>query len=204
MPRQHRRSHQRSAGTVDSIRRGVSDVGAKWIYGVNYPRDVSGPAFREYHVSVVFHAPLSFAYAWCTDYSPDDPKIAGEDKAFGLQRRVVTRTPEQVVFENLYDHGGGWAWERHTVNLLPPDRWRSHGYGNYHEAHLDYHLTELPRNRTLFDMRWVSRPTGLSTGPRTPREIIEHSVERLWRTRGKALERDYRKTAEPGPRRRNR
>ncbi len=150
--------------------------------------------FREYRISVVFQAPLRFAYAWCTDYSPDDAKIAGEDRAFGLQRRIVKRTTDQVVFENLYDHGSGWAWERHTVALIPPDRWHSNGYGNYHEAHLDYHLTELPGNRTRLDMRWVSKPTGLSTGPRTPRATVERIVQHLWRIRGRALEKDYRRS----------
>jgi hypothetical protein len=150
--------------------------------------------FRQYRVAVVFRAPLPFAYSWCTDYSPDDAKIAGEDKAFGLERRIVSRTRNQVVFENLYDHGKGWAWERHSVALKPPNRWHSDGYGNYREAHLDYELTELPGNRTRFDLRWVSRPIGLSTGPRSPTAAVERFVEKLWRTRGRALERDYRKS----------
>lgn len=150
--------------------------------------------FRKYHIRVIFQAPLRFAYAWCTDYSPEDAKIAGEDKAFGLQRRVVSRGRDQVVFENLYDHGKGWAWERHSVTLKPPDTWHSDGYGNYHEAHLDYHLTELPGNRTQLDMRWVSRPIGLSTGERSPTSVVERFVQRLWRIRSRALEREYRRS----------
>jgi 2-polyprenyl-6-methoxyphenol hydroxylase-like FAD-dependent oxidoreductase len=165
---------------------------------------VPGQEFREYHVTVVFHAPLSFAYEWCTDYTPEDPAITGEDKAFGLQRRIVQRASDQVVFENIYDHGAGWAWERHTVSLRPPDRWHSNGYGNYHETHLDYHLSELPGNRTRFDLRWVSRPTGLATGTRSPRQTVERFVQRLWRLRGRALGRDYRKSQRTRRTRRNR
>lgn len=158
--------------------------------------------FRGYAVSVVFRAPLKFSYAWCTDYTPGDAKIAGEDKSFGLERRIVARTARQVVFENLYDHGAGWAWERHTVTLSPPDHWHSDGYGNYHEAHLDYRLTELPEDRTRFDMRWRSKPTGLSRGSRSPKVVVERFVLRLWRLRGRALERDYRKSLRKGRRRR--
>lgn len=165
----------------------------KAIYCRELCRPVENRGFLEYHVSVIFRAPLRFAYAWCTDYSPEDVKIAGEDKAFGLHRRIVLRTPRQVVFENLYDHGKGWAWERHSVTLTPPDRWHSDGYGNYHESHLDYHLTELSDSRTRFDMRWMSRPIGLSTGPRAPVPTVERFVEKLWTARARALERDFRR-----------
>jgi hypothetical protein len=158
--------------------------------------------FREYRVSLDFRAPLKFAYAWCTDYTPEDAAIAGEDKAFGLQRRIVMRTPRKVVFENLYDHGAGWAWERHTVTLSPPDRWHSDGFGNYHETHLDYRLTELPRGWTRFDMRWWSKPTGLSRGPRTAEAVVERFVLRLWRLRARALEHDYRRSVRKGGHRR--
>ncbi len=159
-------------------------------------------SFHTYHVSLVFQAPLPFAFAWCTDYSPGDPKIAGEDRAFHLERRIVERGPRRVVFENLYDHGAGWAWERHTVTLRPPDRWHSDGYGNYHEVHLDYHLTPLERDRTRFDMRWSSKPTGLSRGPRSPEKAVERFVHRLWRLRGRALEREFRATLRKRPLRR--
>ena len=158
--------------------------------------------FHTYHVSLVFQAPLQFAFAWCTDYSPGDPKIAGEDRAFHLQRRIVERGPRRVVFENLYDHGAGWAWERHTVRVRPPDRWHSDGYGNYHEVHLDYRLTPLEGDRTRFDMRWRSKPTGLSKGPRSPKKTVERFVHRLWRLRGRALEREYQATLRERPLRR--
>ncbi|MGC2288786.1 MAG: hypothetical protein WA688_02890 [Thermoplasmata archaeon] len=154
--------------------------------------------FREYHVSTVFRVPLRFAFEWCTDYSPEDAKITGEDKAFGLQRRIVQRNLRQVIFENIYDHGAGWAWERHTVTLSPPDRWHSDGYGNFHEAHLDYRLTELSGNQTQFDMRWKSKPTVLSTGARSPTAEVERFVQRLWRIRGRALEREYRTSKRNG------
>jgi hypothetical protein len=150
--------------------------------------------FREYRISAVFRAPLQFAYAWCTDYTPEDAAIAREDKDFGLQRRIVMRTPRKVVFENLYEHGAGWAWERHTVTLSPPNRWHSDGIGNYHATHLDYRLTELTKDRTRFDMRWRSKPTELSRGPRSPEAVVERFVLRLWRLRRRALERDYRRS----------
>ena len=154
--------------------------------------------FRKFHVTAVFRVPLPFAYDWCTDYSPDDAKIAGEDKLFNLQRRFVLRSPRQVIFENVYDEQGGWGWERHTVTLLPPTRWHSDGFGNYGESHLDYRLSELPGGRTLFDMNWVSRPNALDSGPRPTKEVVERFVRLLWRRRARVLERDYRTSLKNG------
>jgi hypothetical protein len=155
---------------------------------------VADRTFREFHVSMVFHAPLPFVFAWCTDYSPEDATLAGEDRMFHLRRRIVSRTARRVVFENIYDEGKGWAWERHTVTLKPPDRWHSDGLGNYNEAHLDYQLNELPRGRTEFEMRWRSRPTPLLRGKLPTKHAAERFVRELWRRRGQVLEREYRKT----------
>jgi len=149
--------------------------------------------FHRYRVALDFAAPLPFVYAWCTNYSPADAKLAGEDRAIGLARRIIERTPRRVIFENVYDEGRGWAWERHTVTLRPPDRWRSDGWGNYHEVHLDYRLTERPGGGTRFEMRWRSRPAGLARGPPPTRARVERFVLELWRRRRSVLERDYRR-----------
>jgi len=87
-------------------------------------------------------------------------------------------------------------------DLAAPDHWHSDGYGNYHEGHLDYRLTGLSGDRTRFDMRWRSKPTSLSRAPRSPAGVVERFVPRLWRLRGRALERDYRKGVQKGRRRR--
>jgi len=161
--------------------------------------DVTDRGFQTFHVTTVFRVPLPFAYRWCTDYSPDDATLAGEDRTIGLRRMVVTRTVRRVVFENVYDHGKGWAWERHSVTLMPPDRWHSDAYGNYHEVHLDYRLRGLPDGRTRFEMRWRSRPLGPSGKELAPRRSVERFVRRLWRLRARVLERDYQKSLEIGP-----
>lgn len=150
--------------------------------------------FRSYRITIDFEAPLPFVYAWCTDYGPEDARLAGEDRAIGLERRIVARTARRVVFENLYDEGPGWGWERHTVTLRPPDRWHSDGLGNYQEAHLDYRLIGLPGGRTRLEMRWRSRPAGLARGRRASRATIERFVRDLWRLRRSVLERAYRRS----------
>ncbi|MFZ0831193.1 MAG: hypothetical protein WCB18_00925 [Thermoplasmata archaeon] len=82
------------------------------LYRCRYGTSAADRGFRAFHISAVFQAPLRFAFEGCTDYSSDDVKIAGEDKMFGLQRRIIERTYRNVIFENLYDHRAEWARER--------------------------------------------------------------------------------------------
>jgi hypothetical protein len=147
---------------------------------------------NSYHVDLEFRVPLAFAYAWCTDYAEEDPTYANEDRTIRLQRRILERTRKRVVFENLYDEGRGWAWERHVVTLHPPDRWHCDGRGSYADVHLDYRLTSLPGGRTRFDMDWSSSPTELSHAPRPSRRAVEDWVRQLWRRRARAMQREYR------------
>ncbi len=162
---------------------------------------MTGSRWRSYHVAVDFQVPLRFAYRWCTDYGPDDPKYAGEDRSIHLQRRVVEKSPGRVVFENLYDQGKGWAWERHVVTLRPPDRWHCEGRGNYSESVLDYVLTKTEPDRTRLDLRWRSRPALSSRERRPATKRVENYVAGLWRRRGRALERQYRRVRDRAKRR---
>lgn len=158
----------------------------------------SVPSYRSYRVSLEFRVPVEFAYAWCTDYRPDDGKYGGEDRTIHLQRRIISRNRRRVVFENLYDEDRGWGWERHTVSLKPPTAWRSVGKGNRSESILDYKLAGLADERTRFDMRWKSRPTPLAKGSRPSDHAVENYVTKLWRKRARAMERDYRQAASRG------
>lgn len=143
--------------------------------------------FRNYHIEVTFHAPLSFVYNWCTNYTPQDFKYGGEKG----ERRILRRSSKRIVFENLYDIGKGWGWERHTVTLNPPNAWHSEGRGNYSESSLDYKLRELPDNNTKLDMRWRSRPGPMSTGRRGSVRSIENYVRLLWQQRAKFVEKEF-------------
>lgn len=155
-------------------------------------------SWRSYRVSVEFRVPLSFAFRWCTDYTPEDGKYGGEDKTLNLQRRIIERSRRRVVFENLYDDGKGWGWERHVVTLHPPNRWHCVGRGNHGESVLDYSLTALSDRRTRFEMRWRSRPVGPDQGPRPTVNRVERYVTQLWKRRARFLERDYRSSFSRG------
>src|SRR5688572_1520356 len=51
----------------------------------------------EYRIRVAFRVPLDFAFAWCTDYTPDDAKLEGES----YRRKIIERTARRVVLEDL-------------------------------------------------------------------------------------------------------
>jgi hypothetical protein len=146
----------------------------------------------EYHIRVYFRVPLGFAFAWCTDYTPGDAKLEGE----AYERRIISRTTRQVVFEDLEETKEGWLWSRDTVTLRPPNRWHMDGLGSRADVTADYRLTRLPDGRTELDLRWRRRPRMQLPKPLTKAQR-EASTLRAWKRFGAAMERDY-KRSRPG------
>src|SRR5881409_2969755 len=81
-------SHLRAV-PASAASRGIDTMKAK-----SSGRDWTGPEFR---ISVSFGVPLDFAFAWCTDYTPEDASLEGES----YQRKIIERTPRRVIFEDL-------------------------------------------------------------------------------------------------------
>ena len=140
----------------------------------------------EYRISVSFRAPLAFAFAWCTDYTPQDASLEGES----YQRKIIERTPRRIIFEDLEESEAGWDWSRDVVTLRPPNRWHMDGIGNHHDVTADYVLSPLPDGRTWLDVRWRRRPKTPDAKKRTKAER-EASATRAWKRFGAAMERDY-------------
>jgi hypothetical protein len=140
----------------------------------------------EYRIHVIFRAPLKFAFAWCTDYTPEDARLEGEK----YERRIIKRTSRQVVFEDLEDTKDGWIWSRDVVALRPPNRWHMKGLGSRADVTADYLLSSLPDGRTRLDLRWRRTPRVRVAKPLTKAER-EASTLRAWKRFGSAMERDY-------------
>src|SRR5207245_4589974 len=88
----------------------------------SHPRRI-GP---EYRIRVSFGVPLDFAFAWCTDYAPEDASLEGES----YQRKIIERTPHRVIFEDLEENEDGWGWGGDVVALFLPSRCGMVGVGN--------------------------------------------------------------------------
>ena len=141
---------------------------------------------QRYELRVRFDAPLPFVYRWCTDYRADDPERENEN----YQRRILTRSKREVVFEDLATESGGWRWSRHTVSLTPPDRWHSDSIGNYREYSLDYTLRPLSGRRTELLLTARRRPALLG-GPNPSAARFRLDAGRGWKQLRRSLERDY-------------
>jgi len=148
-----------------------------------------GPEFR---IRIAFRVPPEFAFAWCTDYSPEDGKLEKES----YRRKVVERTPRRVVFEDLEEAKDGWIWSREIVELRPPNRWHMDGVGNRRDVVADYLLTRLPDGRTQLDLRWKRRPR-VPTAVKTTKTQREAGALQAWKHFRTAMERDYRRSGRP-------
>jgi hypothetical protein len=149
---------------------------------------------RLYIVRATFRAPMAFVLRWCTDYSPEDSGLEGEQ----FRRRILARTRRRVVYEDLDDTPGGWMWSRWTVRIHPPDRWHGEATGNYRGWDVEYRLKSLPGARTQLTLRGRRTPLllGKSNPPRTE---LERELTRTWERFGRALEADYRKSRRKRP-----
>lgn len=126
-------------------------------------------------------------FRWCTDYRAKDGAITGE----GYARRVLSRSPTQVVYEDLWWEKDGWRWRRYRVRLTPPDRWHAESTANYRDMTIDYRLVDLPDRRTRLDLRIRRRPTALYPHQPTKSEMTA-DLTRAWDRYARQLERDYR------------
>lgn len=147
-----------------------------------------GRASPEYRIKVSFRVPFDFAFAWCTDFSPEDARLEGEV----YQRKIIERAPRRVVFEDLEEMDDGWFWSRDVVKLWPPNRWHMDGVGNRRDVTADYVLTTLRDGRTQLELRWRRQPKVPEAKKLTKAER-EASTLRAWKRFGAAMERDYRR-----------
>jgi hypothetical protein len=146
----------------------------------------------EFHIRVRFRAPIDYVFAWCTDYTPQDAGLEGET----YTRKIIERTPRQVIFEDLEETKTGWDWGRDVVTLRPPNRWDMVGVGNHRDVKANYRLKTLPDGQTELDLRWRRRPIGPDASKLTKAQR-EASSLRAWKMFGAALERDYRAGRRP-------
>lgn len=156
-----------------------------------------GSPWDRYEVRTSFRAPLGFVYRWCTDYSGKDSDFSAER----FDRRILRRTPREVVFEDLYDTPQGWVWLRRKVRLVPPARWHADSLGSDREISVEYRLSSLRGDRTQLTIKARRRPYGIGT--KNPSKATwERSVAANWKKLGRALEREYRsKSRRPNQRR---
>lgn len=151
------------------------------------PRRGRGTVYR---IERSFGVPLAFAFRWCTDYTPEDGKLAGD----GHLRRILRKSPRITVFEDLYDYPEGWFWSRQTVTLHPPNRWTARADGNYRTWDLEYSLRRIDDTTTRFRFWGLRRAAGLGTR-NPPQRAMKKELGDMWSNYARAMESDYRSRA---------
>src|SRR5437667_6331671 len=164
-----------------AVSRGVGSM-----KGERSRREWTGP---EYRIRVSFGVPLDFAFAWCTDYTPEDASWAGGS----YQRKTIPRTPGRGIVEEREQTDDRRNGAQYVATLRPPNKLNMHGTGNRRDVTADYVLSRSPDGRTRLDLRWSRRPKVPETKRLTKVER-EASAMRAWKHFAVAMERDYRRS----------
>ena len=147
-----------------------------------------------FRVSKVVNAPLSYVYAWCTDYRGDDGRFS-----LAKPRFKVIRTHDNRVVR-IRTHPSEGAGDRVAVDLIrlsPPDSWHLDEIDETDLESVDYRLTSLGPRRTRVTLvvteRWLV--------PGFPsKEEAQAGSSAFWDRIVATLEKDYRSGKAPkGP-----
>lgn len=140
--------------------------------------------------------PIEQAYAWLTDYQDDDPSLT---TAVVRKRRVVKRTPEEVVLDGEIENLGHTWTGRATIALHPQEhRW----VATLREGRMvnEYWLTPTPRGCLLrvdyhvYARRWTNR-----LKLRLARGRVRRELDAMWGGFLGAMERELARVPSPTP-----
>jgi hypothetical protein len=138
------------------------------------------------HVSIsrVINAPLSFVYAWWTDFRESDPKITGQK-----QRLVILeRSAKRVIMSVKYTSHGRVIRAARIVTLKPPNAWHLDWIGDEKEETGDYRLRGIGVRKTRLDATFKVN----YKDHRAPsKSAFLKSVNGAWDKYVATLERDY-------------
>lgn len=74
------------------------------------------PCSVRYSFSQKFSVPAGVAFAWCTDYQPDDHALLGNPNA---KRTVTWITKDTVLIKDAFNTGNGSVEKEKLVHLYP-------------------------------------------------------------------------------------
>lgn len=139
----------------------------------------------QFSVSRVINAPLSFVYAWWTDFREDDSKITGQKRRIA----ILERNAQRIIMSVKYTSHGRVMTAARIVTLKPPNAWHLDFIGDENEETGDYQLRSLGTRKTrlhaAFKVNYRNR--------RTPSKLaFLKNINESWDKYVAALEREYR------------
>lgn len=173
------------------------------------PRPRGRPsAVIEYRFRQRFRVPARFAFAWATEYTPSDWRLAGIPG-----RRAVERLSPTMVrlTDRVPDSQGPGVTKVRVVQLYPGELgWVStHVSGPCVHSQFRYAITATGPGESQLtfrgrEIRWEARESGAAEVARLRSELRSEDVA-LWRNFARAMEADARpkgrRGARPSPRR---
>jgi hypothetical protein len=105
-------------------------------------------------------APLSYVYAWCTDYRSDDWRLSTRRPR--PRFRVIRLSPRRLLrIRSTPGAAPDPAVAVDLIRLNPPDAWHTDQIDEDDRETVDYRLTSLGPERTRLDLlvteRWLIR-----------------------------------------------
>lgn len=140
----------------------------------------------------VFPHPIEKVYAWLTDYSEDDPSLAG--KAVLQERKVVEREADRIVLDVKNNIRGRGLRGRAEVRLFPKEfRYEARSlHGDGKAILYTYQLTSLGPEKTRLDVRYGTRVRTLKRRVQfwLVMPFVKNEVRTMWRNLEAAMTRD--------------
>lgn len=139
-----------------------------------------------YRLNKTLKAPLDFAFAWCTDFRADDPKMIGSK----TRRNVIERTKKRVIWRVKYKDGRKDVEGIRAVWLMPPDAWHLDTCGDGREVG-DYKMVPVGKSSTRLEMVFEETYDEKDKVPSKTEWLRD--AKKHWDAYAKFLEQDYKK-----------
>lgn len=135
-------------------------------------------------VSRIVHAPLSYVYAWWTDFREDDSKITGQRRRIS----ILERNAQRIIMSVRYTSHDRVMAAARIVTFKPPNAWHLDWIGDEFDETGEYRLRSLGVRKTrlhaTFKVNYKNR--------RSPSKLsFLKNINQAWDKYAAALEMDY-------------
>ena len=135
-------------------------------------------------VSRVINAPLSYVYAWWTDFREDDPKITGRKRRIS----ILELNAQRIIMSVRYKRHGRIMTAARIVTFKPPNAWHLDYIGDENDETGDYKLQSLGRGKTRLQVTFNVDYKGRRSPSKT---AFLKDINEVWDKYVAALEKDY-------------
>jgi hypothetical protein len=138
----------------------------------------------QFSVSREINAPLSFVYAWCTDFRENDPKLTGQKRRIS----ILERNAQRIIMSVKYTSHGRMMTAARIVTFKPPNAWHLDWIGDEYDETGDYELTSFGVHKTRLTVTFKVKNKNRKSPARS---AFLKNINEVWDKYVAALEKDY-------------